>query len=71
MTRHPWPARLGRYVSLIMHGGSELPALTPSRPPHPSSTSAVELEHLDAEPGRLADLGGEGGEAGRREVARR
>ena len=36
-----WPVGLdGRYDSLIMRGGSVLPALTPSRPPQPSAASA-------------------------------
>ena len=67
----PCAARFGRYVSLIMHGGSELPALTPRRPSAAELGEAIDVEDLDVEAGVLADLGGQGGQAGRREVAGR
>ena len=47
--------RRGRYGSLIMRGGSVLPALTPRSPPQPSSAQRVGVEHLDLEASLRAD----------------
>ena len=64
-------AASGGTTSLIMRGGSVLPALTPSRPPQPSAARSSASKTSIARPDDAADGRGDVGHPARREVTGR